>query len=179
MTEMIMVPGIGGSGEAHWQTRWERLHPGIRRFQPGDWDQPELTDWTLALEQVVAASASPPILIAHSLGCLLVAHWQRESCLEVAGAFLVAVPNPQSAAFPKAAASFANPPRQAWRLASLMVTSTDDPYSSGDYSVALAQTWGSRLVEIGAFGHINGQSGLQDWPQGWALLNRFKAEIGA
>lgn len=35
---------------------------------------------------------------------------------------------------------------------------------------AFATAWGSEFVMIGEAGHINGYSGLGDWPEGLALL---------
>ena len=96
MTDIVILPGIGGSGELHWQTRWEKTNPLYRRFQPTDWNRPELKDWISALDRAVGAAPKPPLLVAHSLACLLVAHWQQVSTAAVAGAFFVAVPNPQS-----------------------------------------------------------------------------------
>ena len=61
-------------------------------------------------KRAVGTASKPPVLVAHSLACLLVAHWQLVSTAPVTGAFLVAVPNPQSEAFPAEATSFANPP---------------------------------------------------------------------
>jgi predicted alpha/beta hydrolase family esterase len=103
MTDIVILPGIGGSGELHWQTRWQKNDPTHRRFLPTDWNRPELEDWISALDRAVGAAPNPPLLVAHSLACLLVAHWQQISTAPVAGAFLVAVPNPQSQAFPVAA----------------------------------------------------------------------------
>jgi hypothetical protein len=34
----------------------------------------------------------------------------------------------------------------------------------------LAQHWGSRFIDMGHCGHINAESGLGDWPQGWAMV---------
>ncbi|MBP1882361.1 RBBP9/YdeN family alpha/beta hydrolase [Sinorhizobium mexicanum] len=176
MTSIIILPGIGGSGEAHWQTLWEKEEPRMQRFRPANWNEPQLPDWISALERSVATAPVPPILVAHSLACLLVAHWQKASTLQIAGAFLVAVPDPQGAAFPKEAKSFANPPTNAFRFPSLIVASADDPYGTLDYARARARQWQSRLVEIGACGHINGESGLGDWPAGLDLLRSFAAE---
>ena len=105
MTDIIILPGIGGSGPTHWQSHWERDDGRMRRFKPADWDRPDLPDWISAVDRAVGASSEPPLLVAHSLACLLVAHWQHVSRLQVAGALLVAVPDPQSGIFPKAAAS--------------------------------------------------------------------------
>ncbi|WFU49477.1 RBBP9/YdeN family alpha/beta hydrolase [Sinorhizobium terangae] len=176
MTSIIILPGIGGSGEAHWQTLWEKEDPRMERFQPTNWEKPDLTDWISALERSVAAAPKPPILVAHSLACLLVAHWQQVSALPVTGAFLVAVPDPQGAAFPNEAKSFANPPTEALRFPSLIVASADDPYGSLDYARLRARQWQSRLAEIGACGHINGESGLGNWTEGFGLLTSFATE---
>ncbi|WP_342234523.1 RBBP9/YdeN family alpha/beta hydrolase [Inquilinus sp. OTU3971] len=173
MANIVILPGIGGSGEAHWQTHWQRRHPGAIRLQPTSWDLPDLADWMAALDRAVAATGGVPLLVAHSLACLLVAHWQSASSLPVAGAFLVAVPDPESEAFPIEAAGFAGVPEGRFRFPSLIVASSDDPYGEIEYARARAAQWGSDLVEIGAFGHINSQSGLADWPSGSALFQAF------
>ena len=123
------------------------------------------------------AASKPPLLVAHSLACLLVAHWQQVSTAPVAGAFLVAVPNPQTQAFPVEAASFANPPRSKFRFPSLIIASANDPYGTIEYARGRASQWGSGIVEVGELGHINEASGLEDWPQGKALLTAFAAGI--
>jgi len=178
MADIVILPGIGGSGETHWQTHWEKANPRIRRFQPKNWDHPDLGDWIAALDRAVGAAATPPLLVAHSLACLLVAHWQRASSLSVAGAFLVAVPDPESDAFPTGAATFADTPKGRLRFPSLIIASSDDPYGKIDYAHARAVEWGSGIVEAGALGHINGRSRLEDWPSGLALLMAFAAGAG-
>ncbi len=175
MSEFIHLPGIGNSGNTHWQTRWEEADTSIRRFSPASWDAPDLPDWIAALERVVRSAATPPVLVAHSLACLLVAHWQKVSDAPARGAFLVAVPDPSSAAFPAKAAGFAAAPQERFRFPSLIVASTDDPYGSLPYAEMRAAQWGGDLEIIGAFGHINGQSGLEDWPEGRGLLRVFAA----
>ncbi|MHC2301310.1 RBBP9/YdeN family alpha/beta hydrolase [Rhizobium mongolense] len=177
MADIIILPGIGGSGETHWQTHWERTNPRAIRFQPKSWDKPDLPDWAAALERTVAATKNAPLLVAHSLACLLVVHWQRISSLPVAGAFLVAVPDPQSDAFPAEAAGFAGPPEGKLRFPSLVIASADDPYGKIEYARMRAAEWGSHIVEVGAVGHINGRSGLEDWPSGLALFQAFAASI--
>ena len=179
MTDIVILPGIGGSGDLHWQTRWETNEPRCRRFQPADWNRPELKDWISALDRAVAAASKPPLLVAHSLACLLVAHWQKVSTAPVAGAFLVAVPNPQSEAFPVEAASFAGPPLGRFRFPSLIIASANDPYGTIEHARRKANQWGSGIVEVGELGHINEASGLGDWPQGKALLTAFAAGIAS
>ena len=176
MTHFIILPGSGGSGPTHWQSRWEDTDPAMRRFQPSSWDLPDFTDWLAALEAAVIEAPEPPVLVAHSLSCLLVAHWQKISQRPVRAAFLVAVPDPMAAVFPVYGMAFARVPQDRLRFASLVVASTDDPYGSCDYAEAWAARWGSGIAVIGPAGHVNAQSGLGDWPQGRALLDGLVAE---
>ncbi|GLQ78832.1 hypothetical protein GCM10007881_23480 [Mesorhizobium huakuii] len=176
MTHFIVLPGSGGSGPAHWQSRWESADPAMRRFRPSSWDLPDFTDWLAALEAAVIAALEPPVLVAHSLSCLLIAHWQKISQRPVKAALLVAVPDPASAVFPEYGMAFARIPEGRLRFASLVVTSTDDPYGSAEYAQARATQWGSRLAVIGPFGHINAESGLGNWPEGLALLEGLVCE---
>jgi predicted alpha/beta hydrolase family esterase len=175
MTEFIVLPGIGGSGKSHWQTHWEEANPAMRRFAPADWATPDFRNWLAALELAVATAKKPPLLIAHSLSCLLVAHWQKVSRLPVRGAFLAAVPDPTSEVFPKNAGDFASAPRERFRFPSLIVASTNDPFGSVDYAKMRATQWGCELHVAGDLGHINGVSNLKHWPEGKALLETFAA----
>lgn len=177
MTEIILVPGINGSGPAHWQSLWAAEDATMRPFQPRDWDHPELDDWLGALDAAVAASNALPVLVAHSLGCLLVAFWQARSAHPVAGAFLVAVPDPVGPKFPAAAVSFTAPPGDSFRCPALIVGSSDDPYGTPDYARQRAAQWGCGYLDIGAKGHLNAKSGLGAWPEGRALLTAFIAGL--
>lgn len=177
MSTIITLPGIGGSNEAHWQTIWEKTDPSMVRFQPTDWDRPELNDWLAALDRAVAAAAEPPILVAHSLGCLMVAHWAaRGRCPAVQGAFLVAVPDPDGPSFPVTeAGSFRAVPDAPLPFPALVVASRDDPYGSLPHARARAAAWGAGFVIAGALGHMNSASRLGDWPIGAMLLEAFRA----
>lgn len=56
-----------------------------------------------------------------------------------------------------------------------MVASSDDPYGSLEHAHGAALRWGSRWHNLGAFSHINGDSGPGDWPEGRALLDSLLA----
>lgn len=171
----LIVPGIGNSGPRHWQTLWERQHPRWQRVQQCDWDRPVLTEWLPALASAVAGFAAPPVLIAHSMGCLLVARWAKRSSLPVRAAFLVAIPDPAGPMFPPAAQGFQPVPSEKLRFPSLVAASSDDPFGSVEYARRCAEQWGSTFVDVGAAGHINAESGLGDWPAGLVLLARLLA----
>jgi predicted alpha/beta hydrolase family esterase len=177
LRSVIIIPGIGGSGEAHWQTLWEREDPSLVRIAPASWDAPDLEDWLAALDAAVAAAPEPPVLVAHSLGCLLVGHWWMRTSHAARGAFLVATPDPDGPRFPAVeAASFRGRLDVKAPFPVLMVASADDPYGTPAYAAARASAWGAELVQAGALGHINGSSGLGDWPWGRALLAGFIAD---
>jgi predicted alpha/beta hydrolase family esterase len=55
----------------------------------------------------------------------------------------------------------------------IVVASSDDPYVSIERARQFAQSWGAQIVEIGAHGHINGDSGLGDWPEGLMLAREL------
>ena len=130
--------------------------------------------WSVRLEETVVDSSGPVILVAHSLGCILTAWWAAHSqnTSKVQAALLVA---PGDVERPELAAG----PLHGWRpivmralpFPSILVGSQNDPYCTVERARALAEAWGSRLVDAGARGHINAESGLGDWPEGHALLD--------
>ncbi|MBB5751389.1 RBBP9/YdeN family alpha/beta hydrolase [Prosthecomicrobium pneumaticum] len=180
MPPIIMVPGICNSGPDHWQSLWQAQLRQATRFAPTDWFHPDRDDWVAALTLAVTAAPSPPLLVAHSLGCLAVAHWAaRRTARKAAGALLVAVPDPSGRAFPAEASSFVDPPLGPLPFPAMIVASENDPYASLTYAEEHAAGWGAELVVVGRRGHINSASRLGDWPEGRALLDRLAARIAA
>ncbi|MBP7337751.1 alpha/beta hydrolase [Niveispirillum sp.] len=171
MRGLAIIPGIGNSGEAHWQTQWERKLPDTKRLSVTDWNQPDMDNWVTALDRLVAGFPQPPLLVAHSLGCLLVAHWAGRAA--VAGALLVAPPDPTGPTFPLEAAAFGPIPQRALPFPAIVVASSNDPYGSLTHAEDVAKAWGADLVLAGALGHINGATNLGDWETGQNLLRRL------
>jgi hypothetical protein len=56
---------------------------------------------------------------------------------------------------------------------SIVVASTNDEYASMARAQEFAAAWGSRLVNIGAAGHINAATALGDWSEGRKLLEEL------
>lgn len=168
-TPVLILPGIGGSGPEHWQSIWERREPEYRRIQMPDWDAPELEVWVSKIEAAVSAASSPPVVVAHSLGCLALAHWAGRGG-RLHGALLVAVPDPQSPEYPDAARSFAPVPLRPLGFPSRVAASRNDPYGSLAFAQRCAAAWHSELFDVGALGHINAESGLGAWREGEQLL---------
>ncbi len=172
-TPVLVLSGIGNSGPQHWQSLWQRRHPQWQRVNLGDWDTPICDDWVRALDLAVRACPSPPMLIAHSLACLLVAHWAHSSALVPEGAFLVAIPDPQCAIFPAKARGFASVPMRPHGFSSIVVASANDPFGSSAFAQRCAKAWGSRFVDIGEAGHINADSGHGEWNEGYAIFQQL------
>ncbi|MEQ1793816.1 MAG: alpha/beta hydrolase [Nitrospira sp.] len=167
---VLVLPGFGNSGPGHWQTLWEARYPHWRRVELGQWDAPDCQDWVRTLDVAVQRCEAPPLLVAHSLACLLVAHWAGQSRAPIKGAFLVAIPEPASPSFPAAAKGFVPVPTTQLTFPALVVASVNDSFGSIGYARACATAWGSRCVDVGEAGHINADSGLGDWSEGYALF---------
>jgi hypothetical protein len=174
----LILPGLYDSGPDHWQSHWERTDPTCRRVVQADWETPRCEDWAATLDAAIAAHAGPVVLVAHSSSCALVAHWARDAAPErrerVRGALLVAPSDPEGPRYPAGPTGFAPMPLDALPFPSILVASTDDEYVSAATARAYAEAWGSRYVEIGACGHVNGASGLGAWPAGRALLDALR-----
>jgi predicted alpha/beta hydrolase family esterase len=173
-SRVLLLPGWLDSGPTHWQSRWEALHAD-RRVQQDDWQWPKRGDWMARLDEVILESEQPAVLVAHSLGCQLVAAWAAHSAhtARVKAALLVAVPDTERDDMPPNLFNWRPIVRERLPFASLMVISSDDPYGSPERAAQLASDWGSASFSIGDRGHINGDSGLADWPQGRALLHEL------
>jgi len=175
-TRYLLLPGWLDSGPSHWQSHWE-LQRGCARVQQDDWVWPRRGDWMARLDEAVLADDRPAALIAHSLGCQLTAAWAAHSrhTSRVRAALLVAPPDTERDDMPPNLFSWRPIVRSPLPFASLAILSSDDPYCSQARATAMARDWGCPTHVLGPRGHINGDSGLSDWPEGWALLQSLVA----
>lgn len=169
---VLLLPGWQNSGPLHWQSRWETLHGDLRVLQH-DWDRPLRGDWMAQLEEAVLATPGPLALAAHSLGCVLAAAWAAHSQhrSRVARALLVAPPDTEALPLRAILPSWAPLPRTRLPFQSRVLASRDDAYCRFERAQALAQDWGAELIDCGARGHLNADSGLGDWPEARAWLD--------
>lgn len=174
-TRTLILPGYGDSDPGHWQSLWQDAQPTFSRVQQRDWDHPVCAEWVANLEQAVAHAGENVVLVAHSLGCLLIAHWAAQTQLKIKGALLVAPPNPASANFPEQISGFSTLPMQALKFPNIIVASSNDPYGDLIFAQSCAVAWYSHLVNIGPAGHINTASGLDSWSTGFALYQQLAA----
>lgn len=177
--DILIVPGLGGSGPDHWQSRWERRLATARRVQQADWDRPDRGAWRDAVAAAIADARKPVVLVAHSLGVLsAVEAASTATANAVVGAFLVAPPDSEDATrIPQALHGFGPPTRGTLAFPSLLVASRNDPFATYERSAELARSWNSSLMDAGDSGHINADTGHGPWPEGLLLLSRLLREI--
>jgi prephenate dehydrogenase len=174
---VLVLPGWQNSGPRHWQTLWEQQNPIFLRVQQRDWEFPHRDWWVERINAEVKQAPAPIVFAAHSLGCIALGHWCKSASpadlAKIKGALLVAPVDIDGKEAPKQTKDFAPASRDLLPFPSILVASSNDPYISLPRAREYARAWGSRFVDIGAAGHINGESGLGDWPEGKRLLRHL------
>lgn len=175
-TNVLIVPGYHGSGDAHWQTWLEARLPRTRRVTGIDWEIPALHRWADAVINDLDNHSDPSIIVAHSFGCLAsvlaIAHRPRPVAGLVAGVLLVAPANPESFAVSglRDAARLREPsiarflPPASLDTHGLVVGSRNDPWMKLGHAHAWAKRWGLAFHDAGPMGHINVEAGFGPWP---------------
>jgi predicted alpha/beta hydrolase family esterase len=178
---VLIVPGWNGSGAGHWQTIWEQKYPHFGRVEQSNWTRPARSEWIAQIDRDLDRATSPTFLVAHSLGCLAVAHWAAtagKKTNRVGGAFLVAPPwLTESDQCPAQLTDFLPMPLRPLPFPSLLVASENDPYLPIEIAARLASAWGAQFVDVGRQGHINVASGHGHWPIGEGLLRGFITRV--
>lgn len=175
---VYLLPGWLNSDPDHWQSAWQRLH-GDTRVEQNDWEWPRRGDWMARLDEVLQQDARlnehPALLVAHSLGCQLVAAWAEHSTHArlVAGALLVAPPDTERDDTPPQLHNWRPIRRPRLPFPAVVVASSNDPFCTPERAAGMAADWGAGFVLAGALGHINAASGLGAWPEGRAMLQRL------
>jgi predicted alpha/beta hydrolase family esterase len=174
MRPVLIVPGYMNSGPGHWQSLLE-ASLGAKRAEMPNWAFPRKVPWVEALDEAIRQfQGEAPLLVAHSLGCIAVAHWARTSSHEVAGALLVAPTDVERTDVLEAVRGFAPIPKSRLPFPTMVVASDDDPYVSEPRARDLAKWWGSRFHLLHGAGHINQESGFGPWPAGEGLLQELR-----
>lgn len=175
MTKTLIIPGLLGSGDGHWQQLWLLDNPDSALVEQTSWTRPVLEEWRDRLEQVLASNPGA-YLIAHSLGCVLVASLAgRPSVNNIGGALLVAPCDlNQTENIHPGLIDFGPMPEAPLGFPSRVVGSLNDPYMALDAVKRYSALWRSDFVDIGKAGHINVASGFGRWERGYTLLQQLK-----
>jgi uncharacterized protein len=176
--DILIVPGLGGSGPDHWQSRWQARLSTARRIEQDDWESPSRSEWVERIVRESRASTRPSILVAHSLGVIAVAH-AAPALPDVVAAFLVAPSDwERPGLIPGVRHDFAPIPRDPLPFPTVLVASRNDPFCEIGRASDFAEAWGSDFVDAGEAGHINPESGQGPWPEGLMRFAGFLSKLG-
>lgn len=176
-TTVLIVPGLRDHVAEHWQTHLQERLPAARSVPPLTGDKLDLDARVAAIQNELARIDGPVILVAHSAGVLMVAHWAARHDRPIKGA-LLATPPDLDGTWPDHYPSPDSLIERGWALPqqplpfpSLVAASDNDPLATPQAVRRMAQTWGASLVELGCVGHLNPAAGFGDWLEVDALIH--------
>ena len=182
-TTVVIVPGLRDHVADHWQTLLQdKLANAIAvpRMARDSTRKLSCAAWVDALDRTLAGVEGRAVLVAHSAGVMIVVHWALRHRRAIAGALLATpadVESPLPEGYPAMQTLEANGwlpiPRVRLPFPSVVAASSNDPLGRVERIAALAHAWGSRLVDIGAAGHLNPASGYGAWPGAELLLREL------
>lgn len=177
---VVIVPGLRGHVADHWQTILEKELPKAVSVPRMEGLNLSCSAWVKALDATLAAIDGPVILVAHSAGVMMVAHWAMKHRRPIQGALLAApadLDSPMPEGYPSLSSLAVNgwlpTPSQELPFPSIVAASTNDPLARFPSVVRMARAWGSRVVRVGDVGHLNPASGFGRWPR----AHEFIAEL--
>jgi len=180
---VIIIPGLRDPVEAHWQTLLERELPRVHAVPAMGRTDLDCQRRVQAIEEVIGKLAGPVLMVAHSGGCITVAHWAQitASAHKVRGC-LLATPADLECPLPEGyppmdllrAGGWLPVPKERLPFRTLVAASRNDPLGSFDRIRTLAGNWGSDFEDLGEVGHLNPASGFGPWPQALSLLERLE-----
>lgn len=155
LPRLLIVPGLNDSGPGHWQTWLQAQHRGALRVKQRDWAEPDLDRWSDRIAHSVALGGERGfVAVAHSFGCLALAHHlARHRDSPIVAALLVAPAEPDRFGIG------GRLPLHRLARNTVVVASDTDPWMKTASARRWAQRWGSHFVNLGDAGHVNVESG--------------------
>ncbi|NGP27678.1 RBBP9/YdeN family alpha/beta hydrolase, partial [Rhodococcus aetherivorans] len=92
-TTVVIVPGLRGHVAEHWQTLLAARLPKVTTVEPLQRDKFGLAARVAALDEVVAGTTGPVLLVAHSAGVMITVAWAQRHDHPVVGALLATPPD--------------------------------------------------------------------------------------
>jgi len=176
----LIVPGLRDHVPQHWQTLLAARLERVRTVPPLEHDTLSCAARVAAIERELDRIEGPVVFVAHSAGAMMVVHWAAQGRRNIRAALLAApadLETPMPAGYPALETlrehGWLPIPRAALPFPSIVAASTNDPLARYERVLEMADAWGSRLIEIGAVGHLNPASGFGAWPRGEALVRQL------
>ncbi|HVZ45913.1 MAG TPA: alpha/beta hydrolase [Ramlibacter sp.] len=179
---VLIVPGLRDHAAQHWQTLLAAELPRVRCVPPMGRERLDCAARVEAIEREAQAIEGPLVVVAHSAGTIMVAHWARRTTRRVLGALLATPPDferPMPEGYPTLDAlregGWLPVPRGPLPFASIVAASRNDPLAEYGRVARLANDWGSSLVDLGEVGHLNPASGFGSWQRAHEFIDRIAA----
>ena len=177
---VLIVPGLRDHVAQHWQTLLAPELPRVVAVPPMGRDNLDCETRLVAIEHAAQSVQGPLVIVAHSGGVVMVAHWAQRTRRPVLGALLAVPPDferPMPAGYPALgeleAGGWLPVPRKRLPFPSIVAASSNDPLAALTRVEKLARDWGSELVQLGDVGHLNPASGFGEWPMAEELVARL------
>jgi predicted alpha/beta hydrolase family esterase len=185
---ILIVPGLRDAVAQHWQTLLEaRLRAAgrpVASVLPMGREDLRCAARVAEIERAAQAVEGPLVLVAHSAGCIMVAHWAQKTRRAVRGALLATPPDFDKAMPPGypttealRAGGWLPVPRTRLPFRTIVAASRDDPLGSFARIVGLAHEWDAELADLGYVGHLNPASGYGEWAGADPLIARLSAAL--
>ena len=179
---VLIIPGLRDHVNNHWQTLLAAQLPKVHSVPPMGREDLDFNQRVRAIDAAIAAIEGPVLFVAHSGGCLMVAHWAQTSVHthRVSSALLATPPDfehPMPQGYPSLnalqASGWLPVPRLVLPFHSLVAISDNDPLATRGSVQALARDWGSETIDLGSVGHLNPSSGYGEWPMAILLIEQL------
>jgi serine hydrolase len=177
---VLIVPGLRDHVAGHWQTLLAAELPRVRTVPPMGREDLDCDARVAAIEREAQAVDGPIIIVAHSGGVIMTAHWARQTRRPVLGALLATPPDfeqPMPAGYPTLEAlrtgGWLPVPREPLPFRSIVAASRNDPLGRFVRVAELARQWASALVDLGEAGHLNPASGYGAWPRAHQFIEEL------
>jgi predicted alpha/beta hydrolase family esterase len=178
---ILFVPGLRDHVEDHWQTHLAREIAGSKTVPPRTEDRLGLRARVEALDEALQAIAGDVILVAHSAGVHMVAHWAQRPTRRIRAALLATpadIETPLPEGYPTLPELTQNGwlpiPRAPLPFRSIVVASRNDPLAGFDRVKSFAESWRSILIDGGEIGHLNPATGFGPWPMAHEFIELLR-----
>ena len=179
---VLIIPGLRDAVSTHWQTQLWVRRADTFAVPPMGRSNLDLARRVEAIERALASIPEPPIVVAHSAGTIMFAHWARKYVRPIRGALLATPPDferPLPDGYPTMdelqAGGWLPVPRERLPFPTIVAASRNDPLARLERVAELARAWGSRFDNLGEVGHLNPASGHGPWPQAESYIAELTA----
>lgn len=182
--KLLIIPGLRDHVADHWQTLLHESAAASQIVWPLGDDKLDCSARVATLEHAAWSAPGPIVIVAHSGGVPVVAHWARHTKRHGIAALLATPPDierPLPPGYPTISqledGGWLPLPRKPLPFRCIVAASRNDPLATFDRVAAMAHDWGAQLEDLGNVGHLNPASGYGPWPYAEHLIGRLSESM--